>query len=99
MGKQINYYIELDAFKKLAQKALDLGFKIIEQLSVPSDNGLYHGECKEHLLLDKVDFSIPRVSYYFYLDEAGQLVFSDSGFIDTIRSPVIEVGYSEIHEI
>lgn len=31
MGKQINYYIEYDSFVLLAQKALDLGCKIIKE--------------------------------------------------------------------
>ena len=31
LGKQINYYIEYDSFVLLAQKALDLGCKIIKE--------------------------------------------------------------------
>jgi threonyl-tRNA synthetase len=95
MGRQINYYMELDSFKLLAQKALDLGFKIIKQLSVPSDNGKYHGEYKEYLSLDKIDFSNPSERYYFYLEEAGEIVFRN-GFIESHKSPVIEAGYSKI---
>jgi len=96
MGRQINYYMETESFQRLTQKALDLGFIFIEQLSVGSENSSFHGECKEYQLLNTIDFSY-KANYYFYLQEAGKIVLRN-GFIDSDRSPVIAAGYSKIHE-
>ena len=97
MGRQINYYMEVDSFKQLAQKALDLGFVIVEELSVKADNKLYRGELKHYRSLDEMDFSVQR-KYYFHLEEAGEIHVKDNGFVDIWQSPVIEASYSEIHE-
>jgi len=97
MGRQVNYFMEVDSFKLLAQKALDLGFVIIEQLSVKSENGLYRGEFNQYQSLDKMDFSVHKLKYFLYLEEAGEIV-SDNGFIDVSQSPVIEASYSKIHD-
>ena len=97
MGRQINYYMEADSFKLLAQKALDLGFVIVEQLSVKVENGLYYGKFKQYQSLSDMDFSVQCVQYYFHFEEAGEIVSSD-GFIDIHQSPVVESSYSVIHE-
>lgn len=63
LGKQINYYIEYDSFVLLAQKALDLGCKIIKEdllkgVVIESDSiDIISEECKV---------------YYFYIPEAGK---------------------------
>jgi len=90
--------MEMDSFRQLAQKALDFGFVIIEQLNVKSENGLYHGELNQYRSLDEIDFAVQKVQYYFHLKEAGEIVVSDNGFIDDYRSPVVQAGYSRIYE-
>jgi len=90
--------MDLDGFKQLAQKALDLELKIIQELSVKGDDGLYYGEYKTYQSLDEIDFSVLGARCCFYLEEAGKLVFSKGGFIDEGKSPVIEAGYSIIYD-
>ena len=98
MGRQINYYMDVDSFKQLAQKALDLEFTIIEQRSIKYDDGLYHGEQTAYHSIVEIDFSIQRARYCFHLEEADPLIVSDNGFIDKLQSPVIEAEYSIIYE-
>ena len=98
MGRQLNYYMEVDVFKQLVQKAFDLGFIFIEESSIKSKDSRYYGEFKKYQSIDNIDFSIQEVKYYFYLEDAGEIIVKDNGFIDIHQSPVIEVGYSRIDE-
>jgi len=95
MGRQINYYMEIDSFKMLAQKALDLGFVILKIISIETERGLYREERKQYQSLDEIDFCAHSKKYFFHLEEAGEIIFHNS-FMDICKSPVIEAGYSEI---
>jgi len=89
--------MELDTFKLLAQKALDLGFVIVEEKRVKRlFSRKFKGKRRNFHSLDKIDFN-PMKRYYFYLKEAGKLII-DTSWIDSLRSPVIEAGFSKIHE-
>ena len=62
MGKQIEYYIEFETFISIAEKALDLGCKIIK-------NDTKNGKVIES---DSVDIiSSDCYFYHFYVPEAG----------------------------
>ncbi len=96
MGKQINYWMDYESFLLLAQKALDLGCKIIREdldagkVTEGGDIGIVmpYGKHK-------------RISYYFHLPEAGDVEIKkyneverlDYGFNAT-GNAVIEAGYS-----
>ncbi len=86
MGKQIEYYMELESYKLLVKKAFDLGFKVIEE-----QNNLRICCCFE-----EVTFS--QHGMYFYLEEAGELIVKENGHIDLLRSPLVESGFSYINE-
>lgn len=86
MGKQIEYYMELDSYKLLVKKAFELGFKAIEKL-----NKTTICNC-----LEEVTFL--QQGIYFYLEEAGELIVEEDGYIDILRSPLIESGFSYINE-
>lgn len=85
MGRQIEYYIELESFKLLVKKAFELGFKVLQ-----GQNDL------------QICSSFNEVTFwnriYFYLEEDGQLIVKDYGYIDTSSSPVVESGFSFIDE-
>jgi hypothetical protein len=85
MGRQIEYYMELDSFKLLVKKAFELGFRVLEEQS----NFKICSSFNEVTIWEKI---------YFYLEEAGQLVVNENGYIDTFRSPVVESGFSFINE-
>lgn len=87
MGRQIEYYMELDSYKSLVKKACDLGFKII----IEEQNNVKIYSCFE-----TVTFS--KHSMYFYLEEAGQLIIKENGYIDSLSCPLIESGFSYINE-
>ena len=98
MGKQINYWMDYDSFLLLAQKALDLGCRIVKEdldagkVTQSNDIGIVtpYGKYK-------------RIGYYFHLPEAGEIKVGlyngmeriDSGFSAT-GNAVIEAGYSFI---
>lgn len=68
MGKQINYWMDYDSFLLLAQKALDLGCRIVKEdldagkVTQSNDIGIVtpYGKYK-------------RIGYYFHLPEAGEI--------------------------
>lgn len=98
MGKQINYWLELDGFKQLAQKALELGCEIIRE---------------DLAKFDKTKVTISRdldivtdengAYYYFHLPEAGKIEIKnydcgerlDNSFNECMNS-IIEAGYSRV---
>lgn len=86
MGRQINYYMEVDSYKLLVKKALELDFKVIDRLS----------NFKIYSYFEEVNFS--KNELYFYLEEAGGLIVKENGFIDTLSSPIVESGFSYIND-
>ena len=69
MGKQIEYYIEYEMFLSIAQKALDLGCKIIK-------NDTWNGKV---IVSDSIDIiSQDFFYYYFYIPEAGEYIIKES---------------------
>lgn len=84
MGRQIDYYMELESYKLLVKKTFELGFKVIQL-----DHLQIHSSFNEITSWDNI---------YFYLEEAGQLIVNDNGYIDTSSSPVVESGFSFINE-
>jgi hypothetical protein len=86
MGRQIEYYMELASYKLLVKKAFELGFKVIE-----GQNNIKVYNCIDELVFSKGHF-------YFYLEEAGQIVIKDNGYLDLFSSPLIESGFSFINE-
>lgn len=98
MGKQINYWLEFDNFKVLAQKAVDLGCEIVRE-----DLSKY----------DKAQVTVSRnidiiteekgAYYFFHLPEAGKFnIFEleygqrvDHGFTESANS-IIEAGFSRV---
>jgi hypothetical protein len=86
MGRQITYYMELESYKLLVEKAFRLGFKAIErQNSVRI--------CER---FDEVTFL--HYGMYFHLQEVGQLIVKENGYINTSSSPLIESSFSYINE-
>ena len=96
MGKQINYWMDYDNFLLLAQKALDLGCRIIRE-------DLDAGKVTES---GDIGIVVPygkhkRINYYFHLPEAGDVKIKiyngmerlDHGFSAT-GNAVIEADYS-----
>lgn len=72
MGKQIEYYIEHEMFLSIAQKALDLGCKIIK-------NDTWNGKV---IVSDSIDIiSQDFFFYYFYVPEAGEYIIEESFLI------------------
>ncbi|MBQ8827142.1 MAG: hypothetical protein IJ007_08615 [Oscillospiraceae bacterium] len=92
MGKQINYFMEYEAFLTIAEKALKNGCIILK-----NSDGKF---------LRSRDISIVTKdcrNYYFYLPEAGELKIMNTDFGERIHifdgmNAVIEAGYSLIHE-
>ncbi len=83
---QINYYMEYDAFLKIAEKALKNGCVILKKdgcAFVKSDDiSIVTQDC---------------LQYYFYLPQAGELNINSSGNIDISGFNVlIEAGYSAV---
>ncbi|MEW4413813.1 hypothetical protein [Clostridium sp. AN503] len=98
MGKQINYWMDYDNFLMVAQKAVDLGCKIIKE------------DLKLGRVIESGDISIithygksNHTEYYFHLPEAGAIEIRsvdskeclDYGYTATGNS-IIEAGYSLI---
>lgn len=73
LGKQINYYIEYDSFVLLAQKALDLGCKIIKEdllkgVVIESDSiDILSEECYSKLAINN-DYELFRDTIFEYAD-------------------------------
>ncbi|MFC4323239.1 hypothetical protein [Litchfieldia salsa] len=88
MGRQIEYYMELESYKLLVKKAFELGFKVIHMTNdlqiCSSFNEIRAWDSRDRI--------------YFYLEEAGQLIVKENGYIDTFFSPVVESGYSYLNE-
>lgn len=88
MGRQIEYYMELESYKLIVKKAFELGFVAIEgQNNFRICNSF-----------DEVTFSKHKHTIYFYLEEVGQLIVKEDGYIDDLRSQLIESGFSYINE-
>ncbi|MCI6738388.1 MAG: hypothetical protein MR593_09750 [Intestinibacter sp.] len=87
MGKQINYYMDLESYKLLVQKAFKLGFKVV--VEDKKDIKIYDS-------IENIEFR--QMGMYFYLQEVGELVFSEDGYLDRDRSQLIEAGFSCIYE-
>jgi hypothetical protein len=85
MGRQIEYYMELDSYKLLVKKAFELGFKVIE-----GQNNIKIYNCFDGIVF-------PKQHLYFYLEEAGNLIIKDNGYLDLFSSPLIESGFSFIN--
>lgn len=66
MGRQINYYMDLESYKLLVQKAFNLGFKVV----VEDKKNI-----KIYDSIENVEFK--QIGIYFYLEEVGELVFSE----------------------
>jgi hypothetical protein len=88
MGRQIEYYMELDSYKLLVKKALELGFKVIQE----------QNELQICSSFNEVTSWDRRDRIYFYFEEVGQLIVKDNGYIDTSSSPVVESGFSFLNE-
>lgn len=95
MGRQINYYLELDGLLSLSERALSLGCQIVREdlwagcVTAGHDIGLIAGE--EH------------VRYYFHLPAAGPLMVETFDGKERLRrfacpceNAVIEAGFSRI---
>lgn len=94
MGKQINYYIGYEDFKKLAEEAVKNGCIILKK-----EYGKYVRSSSVEIITQDCN------QYYFYLPEAGDLelkMFDDNEFIGGYNSSgnvVIEASYSIVkHE-
>jgi len=86
MGRQINYYMELDSYKLLVKKAFDLGFKAIER-------------DRDFTICNNFDeLTFLKQGMYLYLEEAGELIINENGYIDTLRSSLVESGFSFMNE-
>ena len=57
MGKQINYYMDLESYKLLVQKAFKLGFKVV--VEDKKDIKIYDS-------IENIEFR--QMGMYFYLD-------------------------------
>lgn len=87
MGRQIEYYMELDSYKLLVKKAFDLGLKVL----VKEQNRF-----KIYNDFEEINFS--RNEMYFFLEEAGPVIITQNRYIDSSRSPLVETGFSFINE-
>lgn len=76
MGKQIEYYSEMDSYMLIVNKAIELGLKIITK-----DNNII-ASIEEDNIYNEIK--------YFYLEEAGSLKLRENGIIDILESPIIE---------
>lgn len=96
MGKQINYFIEYDNFILLAQKALEIGCKILKE-------DLQAGVVIESDSIDIISKDHPY--YYFYIPETGKYKVKKIGIRERIDYgytasglTMIEASMSEIFE-
>lgn len=87
MGRQINYYMDLESYELLVQKAFKLGFKVIVEDK---------GDIKIYDSIENIEFK--QNGMYFYLEEAGELVFYKDRYLDKNKSPLVEAGFSWIYE-
>lgn len=95
MGKQINYWMDYEAFVLVAQKAIDLGCTIIKE------------DRNTGKVMKSSDVSIVTPEerrYYFHLPEAGEVMikmgkggseYIDRGYTSSANA-LIEAGYSYI---
>ena len=98
MGKQINYWLEFDNFKVLAQKAVDLGWEIVrEDLSKFEKTGVTVSRDIDIITEEKGAY------YFFHLPEAGDIEIKelecgqrlDHNFSESGNS-LIEAGFSRV---
>ena len=96
MGKQINYWMDYENFKLLAEKALELGF-IIYRRRADEQGKIVYGN----------DISIVTASvkdYYFYFPKAGNIIINTINGRECVRTigessqAIIEAGFSSIHQ-
>ncbi len=93
MGKQINYWMDYESFRKVAKTAVDLGCLILK--SDPATGKLVQSKDSDLITKD-------HYRYYFYLPEAGALHVQPFGERELPRSigetgnTIMEAGYSEI---
>lgn len=100
MGKQINYYLEFESFKLIAQKALDLGCEIVREDLSKFAKTKVTVSCDLSILTDE-----DGAYYFFHLPEAGKLKINnyecgerlDHGFNESGNS-IIEAGYSRVSD-
>lgn len=86
MGKQINYYMDYDAFLEVAKCAVSNGCQIIKK------------EKGKFICSEDIDIITPDVNcYYFYVKEAGKLdEYLKYGY-NAFGNMVIEASYSLIY--
>ena len=98
MGKQINYWLEFEGFKCLAQKALDLGCEIVrEDLSKYEKTRVTISRDLDIITDEKGAY------YFFHLPEAGNIEIEElecgerlnHSFSESANS-IIEVGFSRV---
>ena len=94
MGRQLNYYMDYSTFRRLAEKALELGCEIIRD---------------EHAAEIKRGFSLDVITpeciwYYFRIPEAGDITtgtdMNGKLYVNCSGAAInclIEAGYSTIH--
>ena len=94
MGKQINYYMEYDAFLLIAKKALDLGCEILKN---SSDDGKVIVKKSTDIVTEDC------YSYYFHVPEAGNYKILKNDMEEKIDdgynasgATLIEADYSRI---
>jgi hypothetical protein len=75
MGRQINYYIEEDAYKQIVEKALSTGFVVLYQELI--GGGPYHWEYRYRWYEAMPNFPFNE-RHYFYLPSPG-------GFLHTVK--------------
>lgn len=95
MGKQINYWMDYESFRSLAEKALELGCIIYRQSSD-----------EQGKLVGRNDISIVTAEvrdYYFYFPKAGKIIIDVINGRECIKTicesgqAIIEADFSIIH--
>jgi len=98
MGKQINYWLEHESFKLLAQKALDLGCEIVrEDLSKYETSKVTVSRDLDRITDENGAY------YYFHLPDAGKIEMKDcdcgkrlNNSFNECANSIIEAGYSRV---
>lgn len=98
MGKQINYWLEIDGFKPLAQKALELGCEIVREDLSKYDRTRVTVSRDLDIITDE-----NGAWYFFHLPEAGKIEIKEfdcgerlnHNFNECMNS-IIEAGYSRV---
>lgn len=100
MGKQINYYLEFENFKVLAQKALELGCEIVREDLSKFEKTKVTVSRDLNILTDE-----PGAVFHFHLPEAGKLEIKNyecgerlGANFNECGNSVIEAGYSRIND-